>query len=574
MCVLRCVFFLWLAGVAQSGIAQGIPGQVDRDAQRLQERERERQREREENFRQSQQRPPAPDPVSPAVTPMRETGGCATIREVSIQGMARYAPDDFAASIAKLKGDCVSIADIDAALRSITNRYIGDGYVTSRAVLAPQDLGDGILEILVIEGQLEKIVSEPSAGRRGYSRGELASAFPGLRDELLNLRDLDQGVDQLARLGSAEPEIDIAPAELPGASTVIVHRKRIDAPLRGSIFFNNDGPASTGRIQSTAALEVDSPLGLGDVLSLYYSRTIGAKQDRGSNGYGALFSLGYGYTTLTLSAGRYNFKSVLQGFDQAFANTGVSTNGSLTLEQLLFRDGKTKLSASAGLSVLDTVNRIQGIRLSTSSYRLVSGSLDVRAQRRLGQGLASLGFSFKHGLDALGANAVDTGPGGPKLAFTKIEADFGYQSQLKLAHLPVTYSGLVRAAFALDPVFPAERLSLGGSSTVRGFRDDGIGGRRGVFTRQQLGVSLLSLFGNPETGSQTGLSGFVGYDAGAISPRRGDPFERGFLHASSLGLRASNKRLTGELTLSVPISAPAIVRRQDFEIFTSVRVLL
>ena len=224
---------------------------------------------------------------------MRETGGCATIREVSIQGMARYAPDDFAASIAKLKGDCVSIADIDAALRSITNRYIGDGYVTSRAVLAPQDLGDGILEILVIEGQLEKIVSEPSAGRRGYSRGELASAFPGLRDELLNLRDLDQGVDQLARLGSAEPEIDIAPAELPGASTVIVHRKRIDAPLRGSIFFNNDGPASTGRIQSTAALEVDSPLGLGDVLSLYYSRTIGAKQDRGSNGYGALFSLGY-----------------------------------------------------------------------------------------------------------------------------------------------------------------------------------------------------------------------------------------------------------------------------------------
>lgn len=293
MCVLRCVFFFWLAGVAQSGIAQGIPGQVDRDAQRLQERERERQREREENFRQSQQRPPAPDPVSPAVTPMRETGGCATIREVSIQGMARYAPDDFAASIAKLKGDCVSIADIDAALRSITNRYIGDGYVTSRAVLAPQDLGDGILEILVIEGQLEKIVSEPSAGRRGYSRGELASAFPGLRDELLNLRDLDQGVDQLARLGSAEPEIDIAPAELPGASTVIVHRKRIDAPLRGSIFFNNDGPASTGRIQSTAALEVDSPLGLGDVLSLYYSRTIGAKQDRGSNGYGALFSLGY-----------------------------------------------------------------------------------------------------------------------------------------------------------------------------------------------------------------------------------------------------------------------------------------
>ena len=571
----RCVFLL-LCGVAlaPAAFAQTVPGQVNRDAERLQEIERERQRAREEQFRKSQSAPPQATQVTPETELAADAGGCAAIRSVSVKGMTRYAQSAFATDLAKLNGDCVSIADINAVLRTITNRYIADGYVTSRAVIGPQDLKSGVLEIIVIEGQLEDISSEGVGTKRKYRKGELAAAFPGTKGRQVNLRDLEQGVDQLARLGSAEPDIDITPADLPGASNLIVRRKRVDTPLRASYAVNNDGSANTGRIQSTASFDIDSPLGIADFWSLYYSRDLENKDGRGSEGYGAFVSIPYGYTTLTVSGGRFSFDSILQGVDQAFANTGVSTNGSATLDHLLFRDAKTKLSVSAGLSLLDTVNRIQGIKLQTSSYRLVSGAINFRAQRRIGAGLATADFGFTRGLDILGANAVDTGPGGAQLVFRKLEASLGYQTRTKVFGVPVNYSGVLRGAAALDPVFPGERFSLGGGSTVRGFRDDGISGRSGIFTRHQIGFPLFSLFGDKAAGTQTSFSGLIGYDAGGISPRKGDAFERGFLHSSTIGLRVNNKRVAGEFTLSAPWSAPETVQRQSLEFSASLRLSL
>lgn len=568
--------YLLLYGVvlAPAAFAQPVPNQINRDAERLQEIERERIRAREEQFRQSQTAPPQATRVALETEIAADAGGCAAVRSVRVKGMTRYIQRDFATDLAKLSGDCVSIGDINAVLRAITNRYIAGGYVTSRAVIGPQDLKSGIIEIAVIEGQLNDISSEGVNAKRRYSRGELAAAFPGTKGRQLNLRDLEQGVDQLARLGAAEPDIDIAPADLPGASTLIVRRKRVDTPLRASYAVNNDGSANTGRIQSTASLDIDSPLGSADFWSLYYSRDLENRQGRGSKGYGAFVSIPYGYTTLTLSGGRYSFDSILQGVDQAFANTGVSTNGAATLDHLLFRDAKTKLSVSAGLSLLDTVNRIQGIKLRTSSYRLVSGTINFRAQRRIGAGLATADFGFTRGLDIFGADSVDAGPGGAQLVFRKLEGSLGYQTRTNVVGVAVNYSGVLRGAAALDPVFPGERFSLGGSSTVRGFRDDGISGRSGLFTRQQIGFPLFSIFGGKTAGTQTRFSGLVGYDAGGIAPRKGDTFERGFLHSATVGVRVNNKRVAGDFTLSAPLSAPETVRRRDLELSASLRLTL
>jgi hemolysin activation/secretion protein len=572
--LLLCSVALVPSAFAQTVPGQSVPNQVNRDAERLQEIERERQRAREEQFRQSQTAAPQATQVEPQAELAGDAGGCAAVRSVTIKGMTRFAQSDFAADLAKLSGDCVSIADINTVLRTITNRYIAGGYVTSRAVIGPQDLKSGVLEIIVIEGQLEGISSEGVGTKRGYGKRELAAAFPNTKGRQLNLRDLEQGVDQLARLGSAEPDIDITPAELPGASNLIVRRKRVDTPLRASYAVNNEGSANTGRIQSTASLDIDSPLGFADFWSLYYSRDLENRDGRGSEGYGAFVSIPYGYTTLTLSGGRFSFDSILQGVDQAFANTGVSTNGSVTLDHLLFRDAKTKLSVSAGISGLDTVNRIQGIKLRTSSYRLVSGAINFRAQRRIGNGLATADFGFTRGLDIFGANSVDTGPGGAQLVFRKLEASLGYQTRAKAFGVPLNYSGVLRGSAALDPVFPGERFSLGGSSTVRGFRDDGISGRSGLFTRQQIGFPLFSVFGDKTAGTQTSFSGILGYDAGGIRPRKGDAFERGFLHSASVGLRVNNKRVAGEFTLSAPISAPDTVRRKTLELSASLRLSL
>jgi hemolysin activation/secretion protein len=108
---------------------------------------------------------------------------------------------------------------------------------------------------------------------------------------------------------------------------------------------------------------------------------------------------------------------------------------------------------------------------------------------------------------------------------------------------------------------------------VRGFRDDGISGRYGLFTRHQIGFSLTTLFKGHD-GLKTSLHGFVGYDAGGVFSHNADTFERGFMHSSTLGLRVQHKHLQAEFMASAPLSAPSFIKRKRLELSASVRLVI
>lgn len=556
-----------------SAYAQVIPENVRRDAQRLQERELERIREREQKFKQSQIAPPQNIDDIVDETAKTDDITCCEVKTIKLSGISLYQEAYLLRSSKSLISDCTSVAKINTLLRSITNQYVSDGYITSRALLSPVQNVEGMLDILVVEGRLTKVESVADAGRR-YSGAELALTFPALKGKLLNLRDLEQGVDQLARLGGAEPLIDIEASEVPAASNVVVRRRRTGSWIRPSLSFNNDGSASTGRRQVTASLDLDSPLSLADFWSFYYVRDLEKVPGQGAEGYGGFFSMPFGYTTLIASGGRYRFRSILRSNDLAFENTGDSVNGSIGLEHLLYRDQKTKVSLSGTLSFYDTINRIQDIRLSTNSYRTVSADIGVRVQRRVGDGLILADVGLTRGFAIFGANAADIGPGSDGLTFRKVEASLAYQERLSAAGIPYDYSVTVRGQAALDPVLPADRFSIGGSSTVRGFRDDGISGRTGFAFRQQLNFPLVKTFTDKQNNSATQISAIIGYDSAGILPRQGDRFERGFLQSSTLGLRMVNRRLQGEISVAAPLSAPTTIARQTLEFSASLRLTI
>lgn len=547
--------------------AQPIPNNNERELERIQEREIERQRAREESLRDSQITPPSGSNVAAPEVEDTEDTQCLPIQSVILVGLEKFSRDDFATEIDQITGECTSLSQINEVLRAITNRYISAGYVTSRAVVGPQDLTDGILEIVIVEGQISDIEGE----EEGYGKSTLDAAFPGLKDGLLNLRDLEQGVDQLSRLPSGEPNIDIKPGNLPGTSVVVVSRKPIANQIRAGASLNNDGQESTGRIQSSVNIDVDNIIGVADYWSAYFSRSITDQSGVSSEGYGLFASLPYGYWTASVSVGRFEYESVLSGNGLSFANSGTTWNGSVTLDRLVFRDSKTKLSIGGSLSLLDTENLIQGIVLATSSYRQVNGSANLRLQRRIKNGLLTASLGFSQGLNILGANSVDTGPGGASILAKKADLTVSYQTKTALFGIPLDYSNLVRIQSALDPVFSGQRLSLGGSSTVRGFRDDGISGRHGVFIRQQVGFPIKTIFKQSDVAASL-ISGYIGYDAGAIICCSDNPFERGSLQAATAGLRFSNRFIQGDLSLSKPISSPTFVEKENIVFAASLRI--
>jgi len=541
--------------------------EADRRAAEIQTRQEQRARLRQQELLDQQRSAPSGAQTQAAPSALLDKGPCTAIRSVEFSGLTRYARSRFATEIAAATGDCVHLAAINTLLRTVTNAYVADGHVTSRAVVGPQDLGGGTLRVTVIEGELEAVEAAPG----GPGRAALGAAFPGLKGEILNLRDIEQGLDQLNRLASNDASIDIQPGRADGTSRLIVSRRRRGETVRAEIAADNSGQEATGRFQSTLSLEADNLLGTADFWSAYYSRDAEYRDARGTEAFGGFFSQPYGAMTLSGSAGLYRYQSVITGQNQSFASAGESWNLLVNLDRLVFRDAKTKFIVSAALRLTDTENSIRGIRLSSSSYALVTGGLSGQLQRRLGPGLATLSLGVRRGLDIFGADAADRGPGGPQLEFAKIVASAGYQQRFSLGKQSIFYAGQIAGQATDRTVFPAERFGLGGPATVRGFLEDGLSGDDGVFTRHQVSADL-AVFGEERDGwPETRLSGFVGYDAGTIFRDRRDAFERGTLQAAAAGLALVCGRLLADLTVAAPLSAPSFVEADPVEVTGSLR---
>jgi hemolysin activation/secretion protein len=104
------------------------------------------------------------------------------------------------------------------------------------------------------------------------TRGTWKSAFPARDGDLLNLRDLEQGLEQMKRVASQDVDMKIEPTDTPGESDIVLNVKH-SKPWTFVVSADNSGTDATGKWQGNVSLGIDNPLGLNDVF------TVGANQD-------------------------------------------------------------------------------------------------------------------------------------------------------------------------------------------------------------------------------------------------------------------------------------------------------
>lgn len=124
---------------------------------------------------------------------------CFPIQDIELKGPDSLSAADRARLLKPCISQCLGVTQLNELLKVITDDYIAKGRVTSRAYLPQQDLSRGHLQVLVVEGKLEGI--KGAQGSTVTDR-ELAMAFPGKVGEALNLREVEQLVDQLSRLSA------------------------------------------------------------------------------------------------------------------------------------------------------------------------------------------------------------------------------------------------------------------------------------------------------------------------------------------------------------------------------------
>lgn len=494
------------------------------------------QRQREEFER----RMLLPHIAEPQKTPAPLTP-CFIISRIEIDGATRLSRSAADRLTAPWLNQCLNIPRLTELTNAISDWYISRGYITSRAFLTEQDLSSGVLHIAVLEGKLQQIRLE------GVPSRTLQMTFPGMEGKILNLRDIEQGMEQLNRVRRTPVEIEILPGSQQGFSIVNLTATP-DFPLSGSVSFDNSGQKSTGTGQLSGALFFNNMLGLADEWFISGGRSSDFSDSHDAQNFAAGVSIPYGYGLLDYSYSWNNYLSMIDYNGYQWRSTGDAEAHRLNGSWVVFRNGNIKTSAFAGITHRINHNRLNGVLLETSSRKLSSFSLGVNHTQKMFSGVATMNPVFTQGVPWFGAEDDNDKHGDvPKAEFRKWSVSASFQRPLtdNLWWLSGAYF-----QWSPDRLYASERLFIGGGTSVRGFKEQYISGDNGGYWRNELNYSLLTL---PALGQ---ISAMAAFDGGWLKKDGFDSQAAGTLWGAALGLTSAGRWFSSQFTVGTPVNYP------------------
>lgn len=441
-------------------------------------------------------------------------------------------------------GRCLGVQGIQIVIDRVQNALISRGFVTSRILAGPQNLQNGELVLTVVPGRVAEIRFAPESG----ARASRWNTVPSATGDLLNLRDIEQALENFRRVPSADADIKIAPGSEPGTSDLVIAHQQ-SMPIRFSANVDDSGTRSTGKFQGGATLSIDNLWTLSDLLYVTLLSDLGgsAPGARGTRGRVLHYSLPLGYWQLGATVSRNHYHQTVAGASQDYLYSGTSSNGELKLSRVVYRDAVGKTSAS-----------IKGFERTSSNF---IDDTEVQVQRRV---VAGLEFGLNHRRSwqggSLEANANyrrGTGARGslraPEEAFGEgtsrmrlWQLDASLQQSFAVGGQTLQYSGAWRAQFNRTPLTPQDRFSIGGRFTVRGF--DGLSvlsAERGWLLRNEMALPVAP-----------GHTFYAGIDTGHVAGPSAATLVGNRLTGAVAGARGQWQRLQYDVFAGMPLHKP------------------
>jgi len=541
-------------------------------AQPLLPADRELSRERQERLLHEQQRrlddlqSLLGRELSVPSLPADDSSACLQVDSIELNGAHSLSVRRRAQLLEPFLGQCLTSSDLNRLLSAITQVYLDRGDITTRAYLPPQDLQDAVLQIQVIEGRLESI-----DGGDLSSALETSMSSPAQVGERLNLRELEQLIDQLSRLPSRQVSLELTPGEEVGGSRVLLQGQKLK-PWRVALNRHNDGQRSTGEQQWGLNFVWDSPLGLADQLSLRGSGDTVSDQYKHSATHGLSYSLPYGWWTFNYFYNHSYYRTKTQGQGFSFVLDGVSTTQALSAERVLHRDAVSKTSFSVGINHLRSSNYLDNQRLEVSSQRLTEQQFGINHGRRIGSSFINFDLGYQRGIGALDAQRAGRPQGWEPVArYNKYTVAASYLQPFQLLGERFSFDSVFSAQRSEDVLFSPQRFSLGGLYSIRGFKEQSVTGDSGYYLRNQLRwtrpVVLEWLQPVVQEYSLT-----AAYDMGAI---RGDKYnneQSGRLASHAFELSARGQHLAASITAAHTLSRPNAIERKERPVYFRIDV--
>lgn len=446
-------------------------------------------------------------------------------------------------------GRCLGAGGINLVMGRIQNAVIERGYVTTRVLAEAQDLKSGILVLTILPGRINDIRFAEGTSRRANAW----NALPASPGDLLNLRDIEQALENFKRVPTADADIQIAPASAvdakPGESDVVIAWTQ-SFPARVSFSFDNSGSKGTGKYQGNVALSLDNIFSLNDLFYSSFTHDLGGGEsgDRGSKGNTLHYSLPFGYWTFGLTSSEFDYHQSVAGVNQSYLYRGESRNNELRLSRMLYRDAVRKTSAWSSFWSRSSENFIDDTEIEIQRRRMAGWEAGVSHREYLGASTLEVSAAYRRGTGAHSAlvapeDEFDEGTSRSKIitASTQLQIPFELYAQR------LRYIGSWRAQWNRTPLVPQDRFAIGGRYTVRGFDGESVlSADRGWTIRNELGFSLGS----------TGQELYAAADYGRVGGPSSEYLIGQDLVGAAVGIRGGYKWLYYDWSWGTPLKKP------------------
>ena len=541
-------------------MAQAQSGQAATPAQ-LDAREQQLQQQRSTQLPQ----PDAPDVrLQPATTvPLqryhRGEAPCFVISDLRLQGdsagrfqWALAAADrDSSGREDILAGHCLDVAGINLVINRVQAAILARGYITTRVLAGPQQLATGVLALTLIPGRIRDIRYAQPAAERLHA----ANALPMQAGDLLNLRDIEQGLENLKRIPTAEADIRIEPAAAsdaaPGDSDLVIQWQQAN-PYRFTLSADDGGSKSTGLYQGSATLSYDHLFTLNDLFYLTHNHDLGGGADgeRGSEGYAWHYSIPFGYWLLAYSASQHRYHQAIAGASQTYNYSGKSDSSELKLSRLVYRNAVRKLGLSLKGWQRGSSNFIDDTEIEVQRRRTAGWEAGANWREFIGSTTLDVNLAYRRGTGARNAmpapeEAFGEGRSRPRL----YQADAQLDAPFTVGGQKLRYGLAWRAQWNRGPLVPQERFAIGSRYTVRGYNGENqLSAERGWLLRNELGWQLA------------GHELYLGYDYGRVAGPSATLLLGQRLAGATLGVRGRLGRLAYDAFVSQPHGYPDYLR--------------
>jgi hemolysin activation/secretion protein len=538
-------------GIFLAQTVQAAPSEAASALQQLQRQQQKQQIRQEQQYQndlKSSQPPVNFNVPVPEAKPSTDGGACLEVKTIKLQGVTLFSERELAPVLRLYEQRCLNASEIEALMTEVTARYILKGYVSARVYLAQQDLSGGTMILLVLEGTLEGVRVDDG----GSDSIALFNTFPGEVGEPLNLRDIEQAVDQINRLQSNNVVTHINPGSEAGGS-VLVFENHPTKRWQASLSHDNYGAEGTGKEEAGVNASIDNLLGVNDFLSLGYLQSL--PYHLGSEG-SRLDSLTYvvpfGYSKMALNASKSKFYTPLNlPSGLTLQSAGETENVSLMLDRTLYRDRDSLWNVSMTVNRRDSKNYLDGELISVSSRKLTVVNLDSSFMFPLLGGVANINGGYAQGttwFDAL--EDPSNLPGWAPLAqFKKWKYGANYQRPFQVAEQPFQFSSTLVGQHSEDVLYGSEQILIGGIYSVRGFSENSLSGDDGYYWRNDLSMPLYFDFGAT-------LRPYIGLDYGRVSSIL-DDVPRGSLTGAAVGASLSVNALYLDIFASHALDKPS-----------------